>query len=332
MGFVRCFDSLSVHLYLRMRLHTQKLLVFFLTVSVYGGLTRTTKFELPLTRKDPDQFEKGREKFSEYTTYAESSPCWRLALAELNSTCKALTEENQSRLALAFSNCHWERSGRETYPCPADASFKECTCKERMGDSAFLVYTQFFTHTSSMCYYLQSQLWQDKTENTVNLLSEASDVVVSKLDEALDYHRLLDHKQDESLNNQQLIIEQDKKIAESLDKTSTKMSETFREMQDKAERHNLLLDDSLGKLLRGMDSVKWLLSFVLGEMIQLETVWFFLVAFLAATMAPQFGMSRLALYAVLGVYGFTEAMLRRVFLWITVVDSSNMVGNWPRVR
>ena len=46
-----------------------------------------------------------------------------------------------------------------------------------------------------MCYYLQSPLWQDKTETMVSLLSETSDVVVSKLDEVLDYHRLLDHKQ-----------------------------------------------------------------------------------------------------------------------------------------
>ena len=310
-----------------MRPGTLELLLIVLIVLVLGELTKTTKFELPSTRKELEQFEKGREKLSEYTTYAESSRCWELALTELNSTCKALTEENQSRLALAFSNCHWERSGRETYPCPADASFRECTCKERMGDSAFVVYTQFFTHTSSMCYYIRSQLWQDKTETTVNRLSETSVEVVSKLDEALDYHRLLDHKQDQSLNNQQIILDQDRRIAESLDRTSAKMSESFQEMQDKADQHNLLLDDSIGKLLRGVESVKWLLSFVLGEVIQLETVWFFVMAFLVATMVPQFGLSRLVLYAVLAVYVVVEAMLRRMYLWICEVDSSNMVGD-----
>ena len=79
--------------------------------------------------------------------------------------------------------------------------------------------------------------------------------------------------------------------------------------------------------MRVVDSVKWLLSFILGEMIQLETVWFFVMAFVVITMVPQFGMSRLALYAVLFVYGFLEAMLRRTYLWIRAVDSSNMVSN-----
>lgn len=309
-----------------MLLHILLELLLIPTFLIYGGLTGTVKFELPSGRRDTEQFEKGREKLSEYTNYAETSPCWKQALAELNYTCKALTEETQSRLALAFSNCHWERSGRDTYPCPLDSSFKECTSKDNMGDSAFFVYTQFFTHTSSMCYFLQSQLWQDKTETTINSLSDTSNVVVNKLEEALDYHRLLDRKQDESLNNQEVILDQDRRIAESLDRTSSKMGKAFQEMQDKAERHNLLLDDALGKLMRGVDSVKWLLSFVLGEVIQLETVWFFAVAFLAVTMIPQFGVSRLILYAVLAVYGFAEAMLRRTYLWISVVDSSNMVG------
>ena len=151
-----------------------------------------------------EKWEKGRQKYQEIAK--ESSSCWVDALGVLNSSCKYMNDVEQSRLALAFANCHLERSGRQTYPCPPDSSIQECTNGDKMTDAAFQIYTEFFAHTSNMCYYLQSKVWQERTEGTIDRLSHTSYMAVEKLEEALHYQHLMEEKQTEALNNQDQII------------------------------------------------------------------------------------------------------------------------------
>lgn len=130
----------------------------------------STKYE----QLDELQARKGQEKLKEYESLAKFSPCWTEALLHLESSCKTMSDHSQSILALSFANCHFERSGRETYPCPDGRSLRECTSRDTMGDSAFQIYTEFFTHASHLCYFIQSQLWREKTEGTINSLTQTS--------------------------------------------------------------------------------------------------------------------------------------------------------------
>ena len=59
----------------------------------------------------------------------------------------------QSKLAVAFANCHLAKSGRVTYPCSEEMSVRECT--EPMNTEAYQTYTHFFTHTGHICYFIQ---------------------------------------------------------------------------------------------------------------------------------------------------------------------------------
>ena len=83
-------------------------------------------------------------------------PCWTEALTHLQQGCKHLDDEVQGRLALAFANCFLAKAGQRTYPCPRSASISSCL--EEVDSIAFNSYSNFFTHTQNMCYFLQSQV------------------------------------------------------------------------------------------------------------------------------------------------------------------------------
>jgi len=76
-----------------------------------------------------------------------------------------LTEDVQQSLALQFANCFLEKAGQKTYPCNEVSDIRKCF--DGISDRAFTAYTSFFTHTQSICYFLQAQVWQVKTEKVV---------------------------------------------------------------------------------------------------------------------------------------------------------------------
>ena len=112
--------------------------------------------------------EAGRSHYETYKNEASKDECWRIAVASLNETCRDLGQIARQRLAIAFANCHWLSAERRTYKCSHDMSIAACT--REMTESAFDVYTQFFNHIEDACFYLQSQLWQEKTERVNNTM------------------------------------------------------------------------------------------------------------------------------------------------------------------
>ena len=233
----------------------------------------------------------------------ESSSCWKDALGVLNSSCKAMYDNEQSRLALAFANCHFKKSGRKTYPCPHDRSMEECTNGESMTDAAFHVYTEFFAHTSNMCYFLQSQVWQEETKRIINRLSHTSKATVEKLEEALHYHRLMEEKQAEALENQDRIISRYRQIAQYLETTRSDMDAAFKDMQEKAESQKAILGNVAETLEVELGNIQWALSTISGEVTTLETAAFYIATFLVVSFLPRDGASRLLLYTMLLSYG-----------------------------
>lgn len=70
-----------------------------------------------------------------------------------------------------FFFCFWNlhsnfvSSGRDFPPCPEGSEVSKCTAS--MDAVAFNTYTEFFTHTQSICHFLQSEAWQNRAENTM---------------------------------------------------------------------------------------------------------------------------------------------------------------------
>ena len=118
----------------------------------------------------------GREQLELLKRDAASSPCWEAALSKLETGCRALDDETQSRLAIAFTNCHLAKSGLPTYACTDEMTVEACTAPMAASTSglAFSSYTTFFTHAESICFYLQSQAFQASTEAAVDALHSNS--------------------------------------------------------------------------------------------------------------------------------------------------------------
>jgi hypothetical protein len=105
--------------------------------------------------------------------------CWKAALHRLDQGCKQLDDQVQSRLALSFANCFLEKAGIRTYPCEDSAPLADCLAN--VDNNGFTAYSNFFTQTQNICFFLQSQMWQELTEETVNRLTASSAQVMLSL-------------------------------------------------------------------------------------------------------------------------------------------------------
>ena len=254
----------------------------------------------------------GESKFRELERHSESgSPCWKAAVSQLHASCKELSDLQQSRLAVAFANCHLAKSGRQTYYCDDTMTIEECT--RDMNPVAFQTYTEFFTHTGHICYFLQSQLWQERTENVISRLSDSSHEALDKLEESLEYHKVLDIKQNAALNNQEKILDQDRKIAESLYRTREDMGQAFTDMKEMAEKQKVLLSQMFTTLQNSVETIRYLMSLFLVEFVGYETFAFLVVYWLIILFLPKFGYSRFKLHMVLFAEIGLEIVFRRVY-------------------
>lgn len=61
-------------------------------------------------------------------------------------------------------------SGQGAISCVATR--KECL--KHLSDREFNAYTEFYTHTQNICYFLQSKLWHEESEKTIDRLSSTS--------------------------------------------------------------------------------------------------------------------------------------------------------------
>nr|XP_034953151.1 uncharacterized protein LOC118075349 [Zootoca vivipara] len=162
----------------------------YLSFSVWGQLRRNiTICENDVTRKsvfagcssyfypsfgalvspNPELLSQGRTRLQqarELARHPRYGTCWMGALGQLDTGCRELDEEQQSRIAIAFAHCHLQRSGRKFPPCEPSSSIRDCT--QDMDPVAFGVYTEFFTHAQSICYFLHNEAWQRRAQDTVH--------------------------------------------------------------------------------------------------------------------------------------------------------------------
>lgn len=138
-------------------------------------------------------------------------PCWKAALEHLNEGCRYLSEDTQSDIALHITNCFLEMSGHETYNCELDKKPNlRGICINSMSDRAFNVYTEFYTHTQNICWFLRGQIWHEKiAENTLK--------VGKQLEVSAEQQENLIKVQRESIELQEKMMKQGKYLEQVLD-------------------------------------------------------------------------------------------------------------------
>ena len=71
-------------------------------------------------------------------------------------------------------NCFFQQTGHEEFICLEDP--KDCT--EKLPNEIYAIYSKFYIHAQSVCFYAKSALWSSKVDELINSLVQTSDGLV----------------------------------------------------------------------------------------------------------------------------------------------------------
>ncbi|XP_058812062.1 uncharacterized protein LOC131676775 [Topomyia yanbarensis] len=189
--------------------------------------------------------ERGQRHLSELeekTHLPRYGECWLQSLDHLRTGCRMLTDSIQVDLALHFTDCFMEMSGQERMDCASERteSLKRL-CMSEMSDRAFAVYTEFFTQTQNMCYFLQGQHWQREADRTIDRLSVRSREVSEQLELASEVQQVVLEHQKEGLKLQGKILEIGSSLAESLNGSHKMLNNLTEGLMNSTKQHQAVL-------------------------------------------------------------------------------------------
>jgi len=245
-------------------------------------------------------------------------PCWRNALAQLDRGCKHLDDDMQSRLALAFTNCFLAKVGMTTYPCSQTSAMSDCL--KNVDNNAFTSYANFFTHTQNMCYFLQSQVWNEETQNTIQRLASNSAKVSKSIADSSRLQEDIIEKQQETLDYQRQLVENGTYLSQAIEVSKTNVKDMLDEFRSSTSEQRLLIFEVF-------DRVSRLQNLVVSEVSWLYTVVFYgtcLLVIYLLTSARRTADARLWMFGVLSA---NFAMERAICRWSLPDTRSTVVEN-----
>lgn len=135
-------------------------------------------------------------------------------------------------------------SGQDPLDCVSERTVAlKRLCMKDMPDRAYNAYTEFFTQTQNMCYFLQNQVWHRETENTINNLNSNSRIVNEKLREASDLQNVLLEHQQQGLVAQEELLKNGKDLSNSLNVSKETLNKLTIDLQESTLEHRTILDD-----------------------------------------------------------------------------------------
>ncbi|XP_040025974.2 uncharacterized protein LOC120814962 isoform X2 [Gasterosteus aculeatus] len=206
----------------------------------------------------PD-LERGRtalQRVRNLAAQSEYGGCWARALEHLDTRCRDMTSDIQSRMALSFAFCHLSSSGRVFPSCPAGSEVSRCTAG--MDAVAFNTYTEFFTHAHSICHFLQSDTWQSRAEDTMHRLTESSADVAEQLQSTRQMAEELIDAQTAALQVQKDILNNGDELRVTLRDSTQGLRVVFSELSTASRQQQVALSELFNR-------VSFLQSFLLME-------------------------------------------------------------------
>nr|XP_003215779.2 PREDICTED: uncharacterized protein LOC100565946 isoform X1 [Anolis carolinensis] len=207
---------------------------------------------------------------------------------------------SKARIALAFAHCHLQRSGRRFPPCEPHSSIRDCT--QHMDAVAFGVYTEFFTHAHSICYFLHNEAWQQRAQDTVHRLTSSSESVARQLQSTNQLAVEIAQAQDATLRSQERILQDGEVLRQALHDSSKDVRQTFQELQDSALEQRVVFAEIFNR-------VTFLHRFVVGESSALYSLLFHIlsgIASLVLTSCQRTSGARFILLTLVGVNIYLE--------------------------
>ncbi len=277
---------------------------------------------------------KGKAKLDELAASANESPCYQHALRRLTNGCAALDADTQARLAVAFANCHLQLSGLDTYECSPAASIEECTkpmVTRSPNSLAYNVYTHFYTHAESMCYFLQGAAFQARTEHLVTALHDGARLVAAQLDEQKVATATIISKQIAAAESASMLLSAQARARDEVQLLSTTTADSLsaarlaideaggasRAALEGLKRDTEEINLKSRSLLGGLDRLIGLQTALLGEFMDVRSVVFFVCAIvltLALSSSRRTSAARLPALVLLTANVLLEKLLSSLLL------------------
>ncbi|XP_035864395.1 uncharacterized protein LOC116045517 isoform X2 [Sander lucioperca] len=237
--------------------------------------------------------------------------CWARALEYLDTRCRDMTSESQSLIALSFTYCHLSSSGRDFPPCPEGSEVSRCT--GGMDAVAFNTYTEFFTHTHSICHFLQSEAWQSRAENTMYRLTESSAGVAEQLQSTRQMAEDLRDAQSAALQAQQEILNNGEELRVTLRDSTQGLRSVFSELSSASRGQQVALSELFNR-------VSFLQSFLLMEAHSLSSCCYNAAALCTAFLLTSTQRSSRARLALLTLVCLNFYLERKIYQFVMNSD------------
>ena len=311
-------SSRNVHLpvfihFFRLLLITHVMLnLCLLSIGVFDTFDTVTCEGVGFTEIDRIKYDEGKKQYElveSKSRMPQYGTCWKSALAAMQAGCKLLTDDIQSRLALAYLNCFLEVQGRPTHECDASMAFKDCIYFLDDSDRGSL--TTFFTHTQNICYFLESQVWHEETEKTIGRLAQSSELVADQLETTSELQRKIIERQSDILQNQEKILDTASNLSSSITASSEDIQDLSSDLRKTTEQQKILVK---------------LQSLVLGEISGFYSIIYYVCAMVVAyviTSTARTSSARLWLFFLITCNIIVE--------WILIKYKSEYLLEWIQI-
>jgi hypothetical protein len=263
------------------------------------------------TKEQAELVEEGRTQYNlieQRTNIPQYGMCWKASVVFLHEGCRRLTEDTQIDIALKFTDCFMKMSGHKTYECEKHSVREDCI--KNMSDRAFSAFTEFYTHVYNICFFLQSQIWHEQTEKTIDKLSTSSAHVTKQLEEAEVVQRILLQEQRESMSVQQELLTNGLSLSEIIHSSQDNLRAVMQEFRTSTLEQKRILFEVFDKLAS-------LQAWAIGEVSWFDTVVFYISSIIVSyvvTATPRTQEARIWIFLIITVNAVIERTVVHQFL------------------
>lgn len=256
------------------------------------------------------QQSEGRKQYlliKSHSNLPEYGLCWTQAIQQIDATCARLTDRTQASLALKFTKCFMDMSGGDGIGDIELCHIDDAECLRRLPERVFQAYTQFYTHTQNICFYLMHQVWHAETEQTINLLRTHSQSVSKQLEMAGRLQMNLLQQQREGLKVQRELVKHGLNLSEALIESRGSLARLAQQFRNSTIEHGRQLGDVFQRLAQ-------LHNWFVGEYTFIEQILYYsmlLLVIVIFTTAKRSENCRFVLFLVVAVNLALECLLQK---------------------
>ena len=216
-------------------------------------------------------YQDGKEQYeliSSYSQLPKYGDCWKRAIKQVKNGCKHLNDQIQTNLAIMFTYCLLKHLRYDLVECDhvdvnnSDENANlECYEKLKSHQNSFTTFTEFFTHTQNICFFLQNQIWNEKT---MDLVKESRETQINLLNSV-----------NQAVETQKKLIETNSHLQEVINNSASNVQSVLEEFNQQTKTQQL-------EIFHLFDRLHQIQTYILGEFTLFYSVIFYLFTLIIA--------------------------------------------------